>query len=336
MINDLWRSWIAENLILGNSSESMLAAMVSNGIPEANAILEIEAAKSSPYIQGGKMVAERTQTRLKKCNWFMDVQRNLNHQSGRDKQIDKRYQLTREEFYRDYYFANKPVLISGMLEDWSALKKWSLSYFKEQYGDRVVHIQTGRDKDAAYEIEQNNFRSTMPLLKYIEQIEAAESSNDFYMTANNTSGNREALKELWDDVGELSEYLNPESSDDGFLWIGPAGTRTPFHHDLTNNFMAQIIGAKKIKLIAPCESSYVYNHLHCYSLVDGAAIDLSQFPLMKDVTVMEFELNAGEILFLPVGWWHYVEGLSPSVTMSFINFQQPNNASQFYSTYGPI
>ncbi len=335
-VNDDWRQWIAENLALGISVENLTASMVTNGIPRAIALAEIGVATQNPYFIGGQLATNRIQTRLKKLSWFLENQRNLNHQSGLDLMIDRRSKLTTQEFYKEYYFVNKPVIITGMLEDWQAISKWTLTSLKERFGDRMVQVQNGRDRDAAYEIDQNNYRSLMSFSQYLSKIEADGLTNDYYMTANNNSSNRQALKELWAEVGRIPEYLDPHSPDDGFLWIGPAGTRTPFHHDLTNNFMAQIMGSKKINLIAPCESGYVYNHLHCYSDVGGPAIDYERFPMMENVTISECILAAGEILFLPVGWWHYVEALSPSITMSFINFQHPNNAASYYSTYGPI
>jgi len=156
------------------------------------------------------------------------------------------------------------------------------------------------------------------------------------MTANNTSINRAVLPELWQDIGRIPEYLDPSSVDDGFLWCGPAGTRTPLHHDLTNNLMAQVIGRKRIKLIPAWELPYIYNNRHCYTSVDGNNVDFDQFPLMRDVQILECELHPGELLFLPVGCWHYVEGIDATVTVSFTNFQLTNNFSGSYSSYGNV
>ena len=41
--------------------------------------------------------------------------------------------------------------------------------------------------------------------------------------------------------------------------------------------------------------------------------------------MLECILNPGEILFLPVGCLHFVEGLDVSVTVSFTNFAFDNN-----------
>ena len=70
VVGEDWRAWIVENLILGNSSDSMISTMVSKGVPVASAVLEIEAAKRGPYFRGSKMAMDRTQTRLKKYSWF--------------------------------------------------------------------------------------------------------------------------------------------------------------------------------------------------------------------------------------------------------------------------
>jgi ribosomal protein L16 Arg81 hydroxylase len=156
------------------------------------------------------------------------------------------------------------------------------------------------------------------------------------MTANNNSLNRQALREFWHDIIQIPEYLNADSPDNGFFWFGPAGTRTPFHHDLTNNFMAQVIGRKRVRIFPAITLARMYNQLHCYTEVDGGEIDLERFPLLNDVPPLDCILHPGELLFLPIGCWHYVHGLDVSVTMSFINFRWKNDFSQHYHTYEDV
>ncbi len=117
-------------------------------------------------------------------------------------------------------------------------------------------------------------------------------------------------------------------------WTG--GNHHPLHHDLTNNFMAQIVGRKRIRLISPWHLPLVYNDYHCFSAIDLDAWDPSTYPDFQQVRVEEVVLEPGELLFLPVGWWHHVTGLDPSVTLTFTNFRQANDFHRFYTTYGAI
>ncbi len=118
--------------------------------------------------------------------------------------------------------------------------------------------------------------------------------------------------------------------------MGPRGTITPFHHDLTNNFMAQVIGRKRIKLASSWDIPLMRNYLHCFSGIDGRTTPPSPRPWLDEPQILEFMLHPGDILFLPIGCLHYVEGVDISVTVSFTNFVFDNDFSSFYTTYGPV
>ncbi len=336
VIDDEWRRWIAENLSLDIEPKNLFQVLVANGVTEADAGRELQLALANPYLRGARQAGQRIKNRLKKHDWILDIQRKLNRQAPDCTTIERREKLTRGEFYLRYYLNNRPVIITGMMDQWPAMQKWNFDYLREKVGDAMVQVQIGRSKDPNYEINTTQLRQTMPMRTYVDMIEQAGNSNDFYMTANNTSSNRQALAALWQDIGGIPEYLDPASPDDGFLWFGPKGTLTPFHHDLTNNFMAQVMGSKRVRLIPACELPYVYNNFHCYTPVDGKEIDYEKFPMMKDVQVIDCVLNPGDVLFIPVGCWHYVEGLEASITVSFINFQLENNYASFYSTYHEV
>ena len=75
------------------------------------------------------------------------------------------------------------------------------------------------------------------------------------------------------------------------------------------------------------------NHLHCFSQVDGRATPAAPIPRLAEPQILEFLLNPGEILFLPIGCLHFVEGVDISVTVSFTNFVFDNDFTSFYTTY---
>jgi hypothetical protein len=328
-IDDSWRRWIAENLLLDAPPPAVHGALVGHGFDAAEATREIDTALASPYLQG----ATRMRNRLRKREWIISVYGTLNRLRAGSGVIERRERLSRDEFFEQYYFQNRPVIITGAFDFWPARTAWRFEYFRERCGECEVEVQFGRESDANYEINQPKLKRMMRFADYVDLVERSSATNDFYMTANNSSHNRAALAALWSDVPTIDEYLDAGSPDTGFFWMGPAGTKTPFHHDLTNNFMAQVIGRKHIKLVPLSDTQYMANHLHCFSLVDGSAIDYERFPAMRDAQLIECTLAPGELLFLPIGWWHYVEGLDPSVTMTFTNFLQRNDFARHYDTY---
>jgi ribosomal protein L16 Arg81 hydroxylase len=119
--------------------------------------------------------------------------------------------------------------------------------------------------------------------------------------------------------------LEPEASrEHAFFWFGPGGTETPLHHDTMNILFAQVVGRKRLLLIPPEQSEFVYNRIGVYGDVDPETPDLERYPLYQRVTPISVEVAPGEMLFLPVGWWHHVRSLEPSITLTFTNFAFPN------------
>jgi len=324
-IGDEWRRWIAENLILGSHPDTLDGILRRSGVPPHVARDEIAAALASPYLHG----VLRLHNRLAKRDWLLGIQARLDRIAppALTTTVVRRDRLDGDTFLREHYLSNRPVIITGMLEDCPA-RAWTLASLAERFATREVEVQQGRTADPDYEMNSIAHKARMPFGDYLAQVSAAGHSNDFYMTANNDGCNRAALDELWDEMPRLPDYLTDERK--GFFWLGPAGTVTPFHHDLTNNFMMQLLGRKRVRLIAPCHTPQLYNTRHCFTPVDGRAIDVERFPAMAGVPVLDCELAPGEILFLPVGWWHFVEALDISLTVSATHFRWDND---FYSNY---
>ena len=134
------------------------------------------------------------------------------------------------------------------------------------------------------------------------------------------------MRRLADEVPLLPEYLDHSAwGRKVFLWFGPAGTITPLHHDVMNVMVAQIYGRKRFTLIAPEQTPYVYNNVGVYGEVDCGKPDFEKHPLYRQVRPIHFILSPGDVLFLPVGWWHYVRALDVSIMVSYTNFKFPND-----------
>jgi ribosomal protein L16 Arg81 hydroxylase len=334
-LSDEDRRWMAENLARGAAPETISAALVADGRDGALVRTELEAALSHPYMRGSLQARDLWVRRLNKARWTLDTLAMLEQQDVTRTTVPVVEKLTTAEFYRDYYFAGRPVLINGCMNDWPAMAKWSPDYFAATWGDAIVDVQVGREHDALFEQNAQAHVGQMAVRDFAAQVTSG-ISNDIYMTARNSDGNRKALPGLWDYIGDVPDYLTPQSPRSGFLWFGPKGTITPAHHDMTNNMMAQVLGRKRVRIVSAISQPHVYNHFHVFSQVDLADVDYERFPEMRSVRVLDCVLNPGQLLFLPVGCWHHVEALDVSITMTFTNFHYENDFSKFYFADGEL
>ena len=332
-IDHAWRTWIATNLAQGSAAEPLVGVLVDNGFDPEEAQHEVKAAGASPYLDAARKLAQR----VAKRDWSLKVQRKTRGLRYADQErIDRHDLLDRATFLRDYYSANRPVVITGQMSDWRAMN-WTLESLAQRFADREVQVQTRRSTNPRYEAESRHHHENMRFSDFMRLVLNGKESNDIYMTANNGSANAPALRELWDDIVQVPEYLDDRDPGNlGFIWIGPAGTITPTHHDLTNNFMAQIIGRKRVHIVDGLEIPHMYNSLHVYSEVDLEHVDYDRFPLMRHVDILSYDLQPGELLFLPVGWWHQVRSLDVSITVTFTNFAFDNNFHSMYSTFHEV
>ncbi|MFQ3594851.1 MAG: cupin-like domain-containing protein [Sphingomonadaceae bacterium] len=258
--------------------------------------------------------------RLAKRDWLLACRAKLEAQASRD--VPRLHAPDPEHFFREHWCLLRPCVLTGLVDHWPARQLWSLDHFRS-FGNPDVEVQTARESDPDFEIRSPEHRTRMPWQQLLDLLAEDRTTNDFYVTANNGSVNRKALARLWDEIGPVPGFLAKNRMGDGFFWMGPRGTITPWHHDLTQNFLLQLAGEKRVTLAAPHATPAMQNHRHCFSRF-GQEARPAQGPETFTVTI-----GPGEILFIPVGWWHHVEGLSMTIGMSFTNFVWDNDFESF-------
>ena len=100
------------------------------------------------------------------------------------------------------------------------------------------------------------------------------------------------------------------------------------HHDLTNNLIAQVVGRKRLLVLPASEVGKLYNHLHVFSEIpdlEDPGVTLQRFPLLEHARFTEVTLMPGEMIFMPLAWWHQVRSIDFSVTITYTNFRWPND-----------
>jgi hypothetical protein len=321
---------IVEALISGLAADHVIAQLTAAGTPASVARYEVERAAKSPYLG----VAARLAARVAKRDWVLDSLSALDGLNPDVLIIPVIDQISPGDFFTRFYNRNRPVVLTGLAKDWPALAKWSFDYVEGLIGDAQVGVQWAREANPDYEAQCVDHKAVMPLRDVIARIREG-ASNDFYVTANNADVNWDAFAPLWRDVGRVPGLLETQSLRDGYIWMGPQGTITPWHHDLSNNLLMQIVGRKRVRLIAAHDTHKMRNTRHCFS--DWHAEDLLPGP--GDETrppVLECIIGPGDAVFIPVGWWHHVEALDATIGMSFLNFAAPNDFQSGYFCYDAL
>ncbi|XP_057254010.1 bifunctional peptidase and arginyl-hydroxylase JMJD5 isoform X3 [Pezoporus wallicus] len=211
--------------------------------------------------------------------------------------------------------AEKPVVLEGIMDHWPCMRKWSVDYFCQVAGCRTVPVELGTrytDEDWSQKL--------MTVGDFISQYIVNEKSVGYL-----------AQHQLFDQIPELKEDISipdycclGEGEEEHITinaWFGPEGTISPLHQDPQQNFLAQVFGRKYIRLYSPQDSENLYPHesqiLHNTSQVDVEDPDLVKFPNFRKAEFQSCVLMPGQVLFIPVKYWHYVRSLDVSFSVSF-------------------
>ncbi|UVK51420.1 cupin-like domain-containing protein [Mesorhizobium sp. AR02] len=316
-----WRTWIAENRILGTSPDVLVESAVKAGYFRHIVEEELRSERDNPYCR----VAELMTKRYLKLKSVLQVRKALRNLAFNAQTIERRSKISRSEFLERYYAANRPVILTGMLAGSAARRDWTPEYLAEMCGSANVQIMAGRGSDPHYELNSDLHRRELNMAEYVSMVTAGGSSNDYYLVANNHFFEREEFAKLYDQAPRIDEYINHnDGKKKTFFWFGPSGTITPLHHDLMNVLVAQIFGKKRFILLSPEDTPFVYNEVGCYGGVDCSSPDYNIHPLYSEASPITLTLFPGDVLFIPVGWWHYVQSIDISIMVSYTNFHYPN------------
>jgi ribosomal protein L16 Arg81 hydroxylase len=318
------RTWVADNIIIGGIPDDLQRILEGLGIAKEEAAREVQEAANHPYVDSGR----KLKSRLERRESLLKTLNHLRKESQKDYlSVEKVPLPPLKDFLRDYYYPNKVGFFKDAIKHWPAAK-WTPQVLLQKVGAEVmVEVQFDRDKASHYETRSHEFRRQVKFGDFVNMVEKAGSSNNFYLTANNHAFTNSGLKVLLNDIGNIGDnYIDERDRDSRvFFWFGPRGTVTPLHHDLTNNFFIQVYGSKTMRLIPSLQVPYMYNNLHVFSDIDLLKPKLKEYPEFGKVDIVELNVKAGDCVFIPIGWWHHVVGETTSISLSFTNFNMAQN-----------
>jgi lysine-specific demethylase 8 len=223
---------------------------------------------------------------------------------------------TAEEFYRGYVKPQRPVIITGAMEDWPARRLWSADHLAARFGDRRVPVAGVAGKRVINDPAAGIPYRDEPLGDFIEQLRTAPTINGYAMILLG-----ETLTELRDDVRTPS--FAPRAPWSIYkLWLSAAETRSPLHMDLPDNLFAQVVGRKRVKLYSPRQEWKLYRNapwsqMPQVSRVDAEEPDFARYPRFAGACPLHCVLEPGELLYIPHFWWHQVRSMEFSISVNY-------------------
>lgn len=320
---------------LTTAPESAESKLFQIPIEEGNAALyfpgeSLVAIATDPPIAIESLDLERKEAEpdnpVQQLAWQLNIYRKLEKLSPNYGKIERIPHVSGSEFLERYYIGNKPVIFTDLMQNWPALSLWTPEYFKEKYGQVTVGAQFNRNSNSDYEKQREKHQKMLLLGEFVDIIRQGGETNDYYMGSYNGNLCRKPLQGLFNDIQLFPEYLTATFDPNRtVLWFGPAGAITPLHFDALNSFLCQVYGRKQVRLISPNHKHLLGNYGKYFSEIDLDHLDYDRYPQLKDIDIIEIVLEPGQVLFLPVGWWHQVKSLDVSISISFMNFLVHND-----------
>jgi hypothetical protein len=229
------------------------------------------------------------------------------------KSLQRIKKIPKKDFEKKFLETEIPVVIENIYNDADLTKKWTLHHFKKEIGDITVPVFDSR-------IKKDESAYTQPDL----YMKFGEFLDDILY--NPKPSYRMFLFNMFREYPKIREdFPVPEYADGllknlGFMFFGGRDTKVRNHFDLDMNhvFHTHYEGKKIVILCSPENNVPLYKlPFNSYTLVDIDKPDFEKYPALKYVNGYKTELQTGDTLYIPPGYWHFMHYLEPGYSISY-------------------
>ena len=225
----------------------------------------------------------------------------------------------------------QPVILKNTtITTWPALRKWTSDYLMKHLTPST-QLESVKCSNGFLTFDPD-LRVPLKLNISVPFVTANMSSKYFFSCLHDKCADGYKGHYYFGSVtGKLVEDMNNDrmlflteedyNSRKQFIWVSSAGMITHGHFDQDYNFFIQVSGKKRFTLWPSIQHEllYMYPRVHPMwhkSRINFRDVDPQQFPLFLKSQALQVTVGPGDVLYIPPYTWHYVETLTPSVSLS--------------------
>lgn len=222
---------------------------------------------------------------------------------------------SREEFERRYLRPGRPVLITGVVSKWPAASLWTPDQLVSRVGQNQVPVSVmSRPGDYAGAV-----RRKMALAEYVATLSGgSQGPGETYLGEVPLA---KFFPELMGDV-ERPGFFPDEDPLNAVLYMGLRQFSQLHYHPLGSATLCQVYGRKRLWLYPPDQTPYLYKYPWYsdnsnMSLTTSSKPDPREFPRFARAKPIELVIGPGELLFIPIYWWHAIQNEELNIAVVF-------------------
>lgn len=194
-----------------------------------------------------------------------------------------------------------------------AWSRWRDEYLIQTIGDVSVPVDVSRDA-IFFHPERKLEREPMTVRDYLDRT--GNDGRRYYLAQTSMDGE---LSPLAADI-PLDAALTTGMRCQKMLWLSSGDCVTALHYDGLQNLFVLFRGRKRFTLFPPEQTILLYpsnrKGKERFSFVDVEKADMERFPLYRKAEPIVIDLESGDALFIPTGWWHHVRSFGRSLAVS--------------------
>lgn len=231
--------------------------------------------------------------------------------------VERRSNLSLEEFQREYAEKERPVIITDVTQDWKAAD-WTPEYLAEIAGD--VTIET-------VPTQATSERGSVPMTlgDYVTYYQAPDERKLYMINWAFEKDKPELLDDFEVPIYFRDDWLQELPNRLHLLWIflGPADSGLFLHQDVghTSAWNVQLSGSKAWLLWSPDQEEYLYA-----GQLNAFEPDFQRFPKFQLAKALTATVQAGECLYVPPRWWHQTKNVDGGMALT-ANYVDALNAN---------